>query len=39
MIKWVLIFKQRKDLPLSPILFNIVVDMLAITIERAKVDG
>jgi hypothetical protein len=29
---------QQDDL-LSPILFNIVVDMLAIMIERTKVDG
>jgi hypothetical protein len=29
----------RQDDPLSPMLFNIVVDMLAIMIERAKVDG
>jgi hypothetical protein len=36
-------FQTRKGLrqvdPLSPILFNIVVDMLAILIERAKADG
>ena len=36
-------FQTRKGLrqgdPLSPILFNIVVDMLAILIERAKNDG
>jgi hypothetical protein len=36
-------FQTRKGLrqgdPLSPMLFNIVVDMLAIMIERAKVDG
>jgi hypothetical protein len=29
----------RQDDPLSPILFNIVADMLAIMIERAKSDG
>jgi hypothetical protein len=29
----------RQDGPLSPILFNIVSDMLAIMIECAKVDG
>ena len=36
-------FKQRKDYDkvtlLSPILFNIVADMLAVMIERAKLDG
>jgi retron-type reverse transcriptase len=36
-------FQTRKGLrqgdPLSPILFNIVVDMLAIIINRAKEDG
>jgi hypothetical protein len=36
-------FQTRKGLrqgdPLSPMLFNIVVDMLAILIERAKADG
>jgi len=36
-------FQTKKGLrqgdPLSPILFNIVVDMLAILINRAKVDG
>jgi hypothetical protein len=36
-------FQTRKCLrqgdPLSPMLFNIVADMLAILIERAKVDG
>jgi hypothetical protein len=36
-------FQTRKGLrqgdPLSPMLFNIVVDMLAILIERAKSDG
>jgi hypothetical protein len=36
-------FQTKKGLrqgdPLSPILFNIVVDMLAIMIERAKSDG
>ena len=29
----------RQDDPLSPILFNIVVDMLAILINRAKDEG
>jgi hypothetical protein len=36
-------FQTKKGLrqgdPLSPMLFNIVVDMLAILIERAKSDG
>jgi hypothetical protein len=36
-------FPARKDLrqgdPLSPLLFNIVADMLAILIKRAKADG
>ena len=36
-------FQTKKGLrqgdPLSPMLFNIVVDMLAILIERAKNDG
>src|SRR4051812_31289871 len=36
-------FQTKKGLrqghPLSPILFNIVADMLAIMIERAKLDG
>jgi retron-type reverse transcriptase len=36
-------FQTKKGLrqgdPLSPMLFNIVVDMLAILIERAKIDG
>ena len=30
---------MRQGDPLSPILFNIVVDMLAILINRAKEDG
>jgi uncharacterized membrane protein YebE (DUF533 family) len=30
---------QRQGNPLSPMLFNIVDDMLAIMIERAKSDG
>ena len=38
-----MLFRSKKGLrqgdPLSPILFNIVVDMLAIMIERAKADG
>jgi hypothetical protein len=42
MIKWVLIFRQKRveteDL-LSPLLFNIVADMLAILIKKAKVEG
>ena len=29
----------RQGDPLSPILFNIVADMLAVMIERAKLDG
>ena len=29
----------RKGDPLSPILFNIVADMLAVMIDRAKLDG
>jgi hypothetical protein len=29
----------RQDDPMSPILFNIVADMLAILIKRAKDDG
>jgi hypothetical protein len=29
----------RQDDPLSPMLFNIVADMLAIMIEHAKSDG
>jgi hypothetical protein len=29
----------RQGYPLSPILFNVVVDMLAIMINRAKADG
>jgi hypothetical protein len=37
------IYKQKKGLcqgyPISPILFNIVVDMLALLIKRAKDDG
>jgi hypothetical protein len=36
-------FRTKKGLrqgdPLSPMLFNIVVDMLAIMIKRAKIDG
>src|SRR6266508_1988948 len=36
-------FQTKKGLrqgdPLSPILFNIVADMLAVLIERAKIDG
>jgi hypothetical protein len=36
-------FQTRKDLrqgdPLSPILFNLVTDMVAILIKRAKEDG
>lgn len=44
MIRLATTFKQtKKDLrkgnPLSPILFNIVVDMLAIMITRAKAQG
>jgi hypothetical protein len=43
MIRWVKIFKQKKGLrqgdPLSSFLFNIVVDMLAILINRAKSEG
>jgi hypothetical protein len=31
--------RLRQDDPLSPILFNIVADMLAILIARAKEDG
>lgn len=29
----------RQGNPLSPMIFNIVVDMLAVMIERAKFDG
>jgi hypothetical protein len=32
-------FRSRKGDPLSPILFNIIADMLAILIVRAKEDG
>ena len=43
MIKWDHTFKLkrvfRQDDPLSPILFNIVVDMLAIIVSRAKEHG
>jgi hypothetical protein len=42
MIKWVLIFRQKRvetEDPLSPLLFNIVADMLAILIKKAKVEG
>jgi hypothetical protein len=31
--------RVRQGDPLSPILFNIVVDMLAILINRAKIEG
>jgi hypothetical protein len=31
--------RMRQGDPLSPMLFNIVADMLAILIERAKADG
>jgi hypothetical protein len=41
--KWVRTSKPKKGLcqgdPLSPLLFNIVVDMLAILINRAKDEG
>jgi hypothetical protein len=41
--KWARISKQKKGLqqgdPLFPLLFNIVVDMLAIFINRAKSEG
>ena len=43
MMRRAVISRRKKVLrqgdPLSPILFNIVVDMLAIMIERAKTDG
>jgi retron-type reverse transcriptase len=43
MIMWGKFSKQKKGVrqgdPLSPILFNIVVDMLAILIKRAKAEG
>ena len=43
MIKWDHTFKLkrvfRQDDPLSPILFNIVVDMLAIIVSKAKEDS
>jgi hypothetical protein len=43
MIRMGKIFKQKKGVrqgdPLSAILFNIVVDMLAILIKRAKEEG
>ena len=43
MMTSVIIFKRKKGLrqgdPLSPIHFNIVADMLAIIIARAKEDG
>jgi retron-type reverse transcriptase len=43
MIKSAKTFKQKKGVrqgdPLSPILFNIVVDMLVILIKSAKEEG
>lgn len=40
---WGIIFKQKKVCdrgdPLSPMLFNIVVDMLAVLVNRAKREG
>jgi hypothetical protein len=39
MTKWGLTSKNEKIDPLSPILFNMVVDILAIIIARTKEDG
>jgi hypothetical protein len=39
MTKWGLTSKHEKIDPLSPILFNMVVDILAIIIARTKEDG